>query len=141
MVETSAVVGLTQLRRVDEFVHKRNLIADRYKAKLSSKLFLPPVNEDTKMTWWQYIIILPKSFSRQDRENFAKELLEKYKIPTANAYWPACHDQPAFKFYVNPDQQYKNANDILDRHLSLPMYFEMELEQVDYISKSINELL
>lgn len=141
MVETSAVVGLTQLKRAEEFVAKRNLIADRYKSKLTNKVFLPPVNKDTVMTWWQYIIILPENFTRKDREKLAKTLLENYNIPTANAYWPACHDQPAFKQYVDSSSSYKNANDILDRHLALPMYFEMDLDQVDYVAETINSLV
>ena len=78
---------------------------------------------------------------RKDREKLAKTLLEDHNIPTANAYWPACHDQPAFKQYINSNTSYKNANDILDRHLALPMYFEMDLDQVDYVAETINSLI
>ena len=141
MPEMAAVVGLTQVKRIDEFVTKRNQIAQRYAEKLdTSKVSITPINENTVMTWWQYIITLPKGTTLEQRIQFCKDLQDKFNIPTANAYWPACHEQPAFAKYVDLNK-YPMADDVLNRHLSLPMYFEMELEQVDYVAKSVNSLL
>jgi len=141
MPEMAAVVGLTQVKRIDEFVTKRNQIAQRYAEKLNtSKVSITPINENTIMTWWQYIITLPKGTTLEQRIQFCKDLQDKFNIPTANAYWPACHEQPAFANYVDLNK-YPIADDVLNRHLSLPMYFEMELEQVDYVAKSVNSLL
>lgn len=141
MPEMAAVVGLTQVKRIDEFVTKRNQIADRYAEKLNtSKIQIIPVNNNTVMTWWQYIVTLPEGTTLKQRTQFCKDLQDKFNIPTANAYWPACHEQPAFSQYVE-SSQYPVADDILNRHLSLPMYFEMDLEQVDYIAEAVNSLL
>jgi len=141
MPEMAAVVGLTQVKRIDEFVSKRNQIAERYAEKLNlEKIIITPVNNNTVMTWWQYIIMLPKGTTLEQRTQFCKDLQDKYNIPTANAYWPACHEQPAFAEYVDLTQ-YPVADDILNRHLSLPMYFEMDLEQVDYVAEAVNSLL
>ena len=141
MPEMAAVVGLTQVNRIDEFVTKRNQIADRYAEKLNiSKIQTTLVNNNTVMTWWQYIVTLPEGTTLEQRIQFCKDLQDKFNIPTANAYWPSCHEQPAFSQYVDLTQ-YPIADDILNRHLSLPMYFEMDLEQVDYIAEAVNSLL
>lgn len=139
MPEMAAVVGLTQVKRIDEFVAKRNLLANRYNEKLNNKIKLTPINNNTTMTWWQYIITLPENTVLEQRSKFCKELLEN-NIPTANAYWPACHQQPAFSEYVDLTK-YPVADDILMRHVALPMYFEMTLEQVDYVANIINKIL
>lgn len=139
MPEMAASVGLTQIRRVDEFVSKRNEIAKRYAEQLdSSKITIASIPDNTVMTWWQYIVLLPEGTSLEGREKFCEELLQRFNIPTANAYWPACHEQPAFLDYVKGT--YPVADDILHRHVALPMYFEMDLEQVDYVAQSVNVL-
>ena len=141
MPEMAAAIGVTQIKRTYQFVDKRNLLADRYKEILNSdKLEVPNIPDNTIMTWWQYIVALPKGTTLKQRTKFCEDLLTKYNIPTANAYWPACHEQPAFKEFVG-DQTYPVADELLLRHLALPMYVEMDLRQVEYVANSVNELL
>ena len=64
----------------------------------------------------------------------------EYNIPTANAYWPACHQQKVFEPYTK-NQTYKSADGLLTRHLSIPMYVEMTMEQVDYVADVINKIV
>lgn len=140
MTETAAVVGITQIKRVDEFVDKRNEIADTYKRILNSSILeVPDVPDNMTMTWWQYIVALPKGTTLEMRTTFLKRLLDEYDIPTANAYWPACHAQPAFESYV--DREYPVSEELLLRHFSLPMYVEMDIEQAEYVANSVNTLL
>ena len=139
MQELSAVLGITQMQRVDEFIDKRNLLANRYFNNLKSLKLLTCPNEylskSQTHSWWQYIIIVNKNINRT---KLAESLL-KEGIPTANAYWPACHEQPAIKEYSI--DSYPVADDILNRHLALPMYVEMTLEQVDFVCNSIKKIL
>lgn len=139
MQELSAVLGVSQMKRVDEFIDKRNILADRYFSNLKDiKSIICPNEYLTELqthSWWQYMITVNKGINRT---KLAESLL-KEGIPTANAYWPACHDQPALKEYsIN---NYPVADDILNRHLALPMYAEMTLEQVDFVCDSIKNIL
>jgi len=141
MPEMAAVVGITQIKRVDEFVIKRNEIAQRYAEKLDStkvNIFKVPLNQI--MTWWQYIVVLKAGTALLDRTEVCTRLLQEYNVPTANAYWPACHEQPAFKEYVE-GYSYPVADDLLHRHIALPMYYEMSLEQVDYVANAVNSII
>jgi len=141
MPEMAAAIGITQIKRVDEFVTKRNLLADRYAERLKdTDIVVPEILINQVMTWWQYIIALPEGTNLELRTNFCKTLLEEHTVPTANAYWPACHEQPAFLDYVK-GYKYPVADDLLLRHVALPMYFEMDLEQVDYVCDSIIKIL
>lgn len=140
MPEMAAAVGITQIKRVDSFVERRNEIANKYKELLdSTKVNILDVPANITMTWWQYIVVLPESYTLQDRTEVCRKLLEDYNIPTANAYWPACHEQPAFIEFVTGS--YPNADSLLHRHIALPMYYEMTDLQVEYVCNAINNIL
>ena len=139
MQELSAVLGISQMQRVDEFVAKRNILAERYYQNLKPLKSLTCPNEylskDQIHSWWQYMIVVDKSV---DRTNLAESLLQN-NIPTANAYWPPCHEQPVLKEYSTND--YPVVDDILNRHLALPIYVEMSLEQVDFVCDTLKHII
>lgn len=141
MTEMVAALGISQLKRADEFVEKRNIIAKRYREKIKNpKIKFIEVPDNIVNTWWHYIIELPRSTTLEDRSNVCKKLFLEHNIPTANAYWPACHQQDIFKPYTT-NQKYDVADALLCRHLSIPMYVEMTLDQVDYVSDVINKII
>jgi perosamine synthetase len=143
MSEVHAVLGLSQIKRADEFVNKRNILADKYQKTITNnKIITPTIPDNVKITWWQYIIKI-KDITREQRTQICKDLLDKYNIPTANAYWPACHEQPAFSEYLKycNTKSWPNADKLLSQHIALPMYYEMDLDQVDYVSNALNELI
>jgi perosamine synthetase len=139
MPEISAVIGISQIKRIDEFVEKRNLLANRYNEKIiNPKILTPKIPKNIKMTWWQYIVVLLDD--KINRPELCLKLLNSYNIPNGNAYWPACHEQPAFQQYIK-GLKYPIANHLLERHISLPMYVEMDIDQVDYISNILNKII
>ena len=134
MTEFQGVLGLSQIEHTKEWVTRRNTLADAYRFHLQDVewLTLPQYYENTQQTWWQYIVKLDDTI---DRTDFLKRLMDK-GIPTANAYWPACHQQEVFKPYVS-----KNgcpiSDKFLEQHFSLPMYVELTLEDVENICKIV----
>lgn len=141
MPELSAVVGVSQIPWIDNFVAKRNVLASAYDLYITNpRVIKPKIPPNTVMTWWQYIISLPTGTTLDDRTNLCTLLLKDHGIATANAYWPACHEQPAFLKYVE-SQTYPIADSLLKRHLALPLYVEMDLEQVKFVSDIINKIV
>lgn len=141
MPELSAVVGVSQIPWIDNFVAKRNVLASAYDLYITNpRVTKPKIPANTVMTWWQYIISLPTGTTLDDRTNLCTLLLKEHGIATANAYWPACHEQPAFLKYVE-NQTYPIADNLLKRHLALPLYVEMDLEQVKFVSNIINKVV
>lgn len=141
MPELSAVVGVSQVNRIDEFVSKRNDLAKAYDFYITNpKITKPKIPDNVIMTWWQYIVSLPVGTTLTQRTDICTKLLKNHGISTANAYWPPCHEQPAFIKYVDT-QKYPVANDLLKRHLALPLYVEMDIEQVKFVADVMNEII
>jgi dTDP-4-amino-4,6-dideoxygalactose transaminase len=137
MPEFAAALGVEQVKHIDEFVSRRNTLANRYWDKITNpKVSVMEVPKNIVMTWWQYIIVI-EGITVNQRESICLSLLNQ-GVPTANAYWPACHTQPAFKKYVHGT--FPVADDLLNRHIALPMHVELEIEQVDYISRIVNQI-
>jgi len=138
MSEFHAVLGISQNKYVDSFIKRRNEIAKIYDERLSKVDWLetPFKDETISQTYWQYIV---KITDHRDRTLILLRLLNEYKIPTANAYYPLCHQQNIYKQYLSP-QGYKNSEDFIVKIFSLPMYVELEDEQVHYICDCIEKL-
>ena len=138
MSEFHAVLGLAQNKYLRSFVDRRNEIAEIYDERLSKVDWLqtPFKDNNIKQTYWQYIV---KITDDRDRTETLLRLLDEYKIPTANAYSPLCHEQEIYKDYLSPNG-YKNSEEFITKIFSLPMYVEMTDEQVHYICRTIEEL-
>ena len=127
MTEFNAVLGLSQIKHIDEWINRRNEISELYRKNLEDVewLELPLYDELIRQTWWQYIVKLNGEI---DRTEFLKKLLDR-GVQTGNAYWPACNQQEVFKPYVS-EYGCPIADEFLERHFSLPMYIELSDDDI-----------
>lgn len=137
MTEISAILGLHQIKHLNEFVSLRNNIADEYRKNLSSVKGISVLPKYEGHSYWNFYIILDKNI---DREKFAKILLYEFGIQTANAYDPPGHKQQMYSTYIN-NELFTVADDILSRHISLPMYVTLNTSDILYITESIKTVL
>ena len=137
MTELNAAIGLSQLEELPYFIKARNTIANNYIEGLKNvkHITLLPTYDHIKNSYWNFYFVLNKEFSR---EKFVNYLLEK-GIQTGDAYTPSCHQQKAFEKYIG-DQDFSAIEDVLQRHVSLPMYVGMTTEDIDYIINAITSL-
>tara|TARA_R110002012_G_scaffold15562_5_gene61699 strand:+ start:3337 stop:4479 length:1143 start_codon:yes stop_codon:yes gene_type:complete len=133
MTEIAGILGLYQLEQLSNFVESRRRVSDLYRKYLKN---IPGVNLLPKHkghSYWNFFIILDKNINR---EEFAKILLHENGIQTANAYSPAIHEQEMFKQYVTT---LPIADDILSRHISLPMYVTLQEKDIHHITNCIKD--
>jgi len=135
MTETSAIIGLSQLSHLDEFVKQRNWIADNYNKDLEGidGIKLLPRDEFSVSSYWNYYFILDSNIDRDKLSNY----LHKNGVENANAYYPACHHHAIYDEYVL--ENYPVAENILKRHLSLPMYYELTQQDINKITDIVIE--
>ena len=129
--DIQSALGISQLKRLPEFIERRNEIAEKYNnAFKNTKLKLLLQKEDS--FHFRYILGLPNS---DERDNLQSYLLEKNIIP----------EKPVFKplhQYLNlaPDN-FPNTELAHNTLLSIPIYPALTDEEVDYIIKSVRNFL
>ena len=129
------ILGLYQLEHLQSFVISRNYIADLYRKYLKDTPGINLLPKYKGHSYWNFFILLEKKINR---DKFAKILLHEFGIQTANAYAPAIHQQEIFKPYLNKTKL-PIADDILTRHISLPMYTTLKEQDIHYITNCIKD--
>ncbi|MBN4049070.1 DegT/DnrJ/EryC1/StrS family aminotransferase [archaeon AH-315-M20] len=136
--EINAVLGLHQLKLLDENVKKRNEIASAYNQELQDnknvKLFRVPKN--IVHTYYKYPILLPAKF---DLQELIDKMKSKYDIETTRVYVP-CHLQPFYKEKFGfKEGFFPVTEDMLNRTICLPMHPGITEEQQKYIIESFKK--
>jgi len=130
--EIQAAIGRVELRNIDRLNEHRRRIAARYTERLSGIVKTPPEKEWAHAVYHMYVI------QTEHRDELAKYLQSK-SIGTGIHYPVANHQQPAVtKLYSNLPKL-PNTEAIVNEILSLPVYGELLLEDVDHVCDAILE--
>ncbi len=141
--DINCALGISQLSRLNEIIEKRNKVAQIYSNKLKDieEIMVPYISAKvTRMSWFVYVIRLSDKFGRNDR-NFIIDSLRKKGVQTRN-YFSPIHLQP---FYIDlfgykrgdfPVTEY-----VSDRTISLPFYTTISEDEINFVVKSLKEVL
>ena len=143
MTDISAVLGLRQLMRIDEFNRKRAELAVRYRERLSEIDEILPLSDppySIKHAWHLFIVRLDIERAGISRDDFMAELKER-NIGTG-LHFLAVHLQ---KYYTESMGMHRgmlpNTEWNSDRICSLPLFPEMTVDDVDDVVETIKEVL
>jgi perosamine synthetase len=120
--ELSALLGVLQYGRLQEFVRKRRAIAAVYDEILSDEpsLYRPEVPAACFHNYWLYTVVLPHGM---DREMLKKRMKEEYDIEVGWSYFPPLHLMPVFReLYGCQPGDLPVSEDLLPRTLCLPVH-------------------
>jgi len=138
--EMSAAMGVTQLRRLDELLAKREQVAAWYEARLSE---IPgvevPIVESytTRMSWFVYVLRFDPKI---DRDAVAERLGEK-GVP-ARPYFLPIHLQPYMtERFGWREGDFPVTEDLGRRGLAIPFSGVMTDEQVEYVCGVIRDVV
>ncbi len=137
MNEFCAAMGLCNLRHVDEEIEKRRLVVERYRENLDNVdgLKLNIIQKDVKSNYAYFpVVIEEKVFGASRAEVFDK--LAENGIGARKYFYPLTNTFSAFhgKYDVSETPV---ALHISKRVLTLPLYSELGLEDVDRICEVI----
>lgn len=137
MSELCALVGKTQLMRLDKFISYRSKIATVYTKELKDFCNLKLILPTGKGSWYKYIVMLPDNVSRK----MIKEKMAQMgiKLP-GEIYETPLHHQPVLKKYYR-GKIFPKAELACMQHLCLPIYYGLSEKEVNYILNSLKALL
>jgi dTDP-4-amino-4,6-dideoxygalactose transaminase len=130
--ELQAAVGRVGLRHLDALNEHRRKVAARYNERLAGIVQTPPVKPWATPVYHMYVIRVPR------RDELAKFLQER-GIGTGIHYPVANHQQPAITDLYKTLPRLPKTEQAVDQILSLPIYGELPLEDVDYVCECIAE--
>jgi len=139
MPEINAVLGLSQLHRLDEFIRDRRKTAKIYdrglkKIKSISPLYIP---ENIKSNYYKYIALI-----NVDRKKIKEELKDRYNISLqGEVYEVPCHLQPIFKYLNYKKGDLPMAEHLCKNHICLPISAMMARQEAKYVVNSIKEVI
>lgn len=133
MDEMQAAFLSAKLPHLDRMNQERRRIADMYSSKINNpKVVLPAVNSECVPVWHIYGV---RCEERDALENFLKER----GIGTNKHYPTPIHLQEAYKDLAIPEGALPIAEKISKTELSLPIYYGMTDEEIQYVIDSVNE--
>lgn len=143
MTDISAALGISQLLRIDEFNRKRSELSARYQERLTEVDEILPLSDppyDINHSWHLFIVRLDIEKAGFSRNYFMEEL--KIRNIGTGIHFMAIHLQ---KYYMESLGMRRgmlpNTEWNADRIVSLPLFPEMTIDDVDYVVDSIKELL
>lgn len=140
--ELSAALGVAQMRRLDEIVHKRQLVAERYIRRLMGvpHLILPTLLPGVEMSWFVFVVRLDSAYTKAERDRIIQGM-RRHDIG-ASDYFPCIHLQPFYreKFGYDPGA-FPIAESVSHRTLAIPFYNDLSDGDLDTVAQTLELMI
>lgn len=140
MTDICAALGLSQMRRLDEFVAKRHEIAKRYDTLLASMpVTLPWQHPDTYSSFHLYIIRLKLDEIKHNHRTVYAALHAAGIL--VNLHYIPVYRQPYYENMGFRAGYCHTAEDYYSEVMSIPLYPELTAAQQDYVVEVLKRAL
>lgn len=133
ITELQAALGVSQLKRIEQYVARRHQLVNRYNQLLSGlPLTLPYQHQDTYSAYHLYPIVLHDMSKR-------KQLFDSLRAKNigVNVHYIPVHTQPYYQNLGHKQGDYPQAEAYYAGAISLPLYATLSDEQQDYVVECI----
>jgi dTDP-4-amino-4,6-dideoxygalactose transaminase len=135
MSNIMAAIGLEQLKRFPELSHKRRILAQYYDSLFKNHSQIELLEHDYELIVPHIYVVRIKGMT--NRENIQKKLKQQ-GIETGYHYQPNHH----LSMYSNSSEKIFSVTDsVFPELITLPLHPDLLLEDLEYVSSSLKELL
>ena len=135
ITDFQAALGISQLKKLDMFIDKRNELASRYHELLGDidAIALPVVKNNVRHAWHLYTVLLDESI---DRDEFFK-YMRSANIGVNLHYIPVYRHSYYVDNYGFDPEEFPVTEDVFSRIITLPLYPSMSEHELMYICNKI----
>jgi perosamine synthetase len=140
--EMNCALGISQLKRIEAMLARREEIAGKYAERLrgSETLRLPALAVPRrKISWFVYVVRLAGSLSQNHRDWIMKEM--NRRGIGCGRYFAPIHLQPAYSSTPAPRNGLGVTEYEASRALALPFFNRLRDEQIDEVCGNLCELI
>lgn len=137
--DIGAALGRVQLKRLNGFIVKRRELAQRYLERLPRHPALHPPVDSEGHSWHMFSVLLDCNALGTSRKQFQMEL--KTREIATGVHYPAIHLLSLYRRLGYGPGDFPNAERIAEQTLTLPLFPDMEEEDVDRVCFALDELL
>lgn len=139
MNEFAAAMGLCNLLHVDEDINRRKMATDMYRNLLKNVpgITVLPKKENVKLNYAYFPIVVNEKEYGHTRDEL-KDVLSERNVKVRKYFYPLCSDMDCYKGRFDSDNT-PVAKYVSDRVLTIPLYAEIEADDVDYICNIISD--
>jgi UDP-4-amino-4,6-dideoxy-N-acetyl-beta-L-altrosamine transaminase len=139
LTDIQAVLGESQLQRLDDYVERRNQLASRYDRALADlPLRLPTVQAENRSAYHIYVVRLRGRDPARHRRVF--DALRQRGIGVNLHYMPI-HLQPYYRALGFHEGQFPEAEAYGDSAITLPLYPSLGESDQDHVVQTLRDLL
>jgi perosamine synthetase len=132
--EIQAAIGIKQLEKLPGWNEARRKIAQAYNEALNNLVVVPVEEHWTKRVYHMYVVRTRK------RDNL-REFLKEKGISTGIHYPTPIPRQPAMIDMLGQPSSFKNCELAAKTVLSLPLYPQLSINEIEYICAKISDFL
>jgi perosamine synthetase len=142
MCDINCALGIAQLARIEEFVEKRNRVAERYNQLLAKekRVSTPKVPANCRMSWFVYVIRLADRYTQEQRDTLLKLMMGR-GIQVSN-YFPPMYLQPFIvEKYGYKKGDFPVTDAVSKSTMALPFYNNLSAEDAQLVWKELSSCL
>jgi UDP-4-amino-4,6-dideoxy-N-acetyl-beta-L-altrosamine transaminase len=140
LAEIPAALGISQMRRLDNFVSRRHILQERYHQMLSDfPLTLPFQSQDCHSALHLYPIQIDLSRLNKTHSMIFNELRENGL--GVNLHYIPIYKQPYYQNLGYKVSDYPNTENYYNRAISIPLFYSMTNKQQDEVVQVLKKVL
>ncbi|MFP4498954.1 MAG: DegT/DnrJ/EryC1/StrS family aminotransferase [Vulcanimicrobiota bacterium] len=143
MSEFHALLGLTQLPKIQDLAERRNKIARFYIESLQNipGIDFQKTRDGCRSSYKDFAIVVDEVLFGMDRDQLAR-CLEAENISTKKYFYPPGHKMTVYQKYASRynRESFNNTDYISERILILPIYSHMNTEQATRVVEAVSRI-
>ena len=140
MTELQAALGVSQMRRLDEFIVKRHKLQERYDLLLED---LPIIKPYQDKDGYSALHLYPIKIQIDKVKNTKKEIFDALRNNNigVNVHYIPVHTQPYYGNMGFKKGDYPNAENYYENTISIPIFQGLTIEMQDKVVNILKKVL
>lgn len=135
ITDIQCALGISQLKRLDEFIYKRRMLVERYNKAFNGidEIAVPFLDEGCNSSWHLYVIQV------ENRKNVFDNL--RAAGIGVNVHYIPVYKHPYYQKNGYAGIECKNAEMLYNHIISLPLYPGLTMKEQDYVIEKVLEFI